>query len=174
MDYFISEATPADSVEISALVNSAYRGDSSRQGWTTEADYLDGQRTSPEDLKKQLSHSTILTLRENAAAEILATVSLERINADEFYLGMLTVKPTLQARGVGRVLLESAEDFARARGAKRMILRVVHVREALIAWYLRRGYTKTGETDPFPYGDEKFGLPKVEGLYFERFKKELD
>lgn len=176
MKYSILPATIHDAEEISKLVNSAYRGDSSRAGWTTEADYLDGQRTNAEIIRSELANPTkkvILCLREEGAREILSCVLVEKIAPEECYLGMLTVKPTLQAKGIGRILLEASEDFARQWGAKRMSLTVVHVRDTLMAWYERRGYERTLETRPFPYGDELFGLPKVDGLFFHVFKKDL-
>jgi GNAT superfamily N-acetyltransferase len=174
--YSIHPATIQDAEEISRLVNSAYRGESSRAGWTTEADYLDGQRTNTEIIRGEISDPSrkiILCLREKPAGEILSCVLLEKISDDECYLGMLTVKPTLQAKGLGRILLEAAETRAREWGARRMSLTVVHVRDTLMAWYERRGYGRTKETKPFPYGDELFGLPKIEGLFFHVFKKEL-
>ncbi len=176
MKYDIRPATNQDAEEISTLVNSAYRGDSSRRGWTTEADYLDGQRTSAELISKDIrdpSKRVMLCLRERAGGEILSCVSLEKRDGAICYLGMLTVKPTLQAKGLGRILLEAAEDYARHWDVDKMILTVVHLRESLMAWYERRGYRRTGETAPFPYGNPDFGLPKVEGLHFIVFEKDL-
>lgn len=200
--YQIVPARPEDADELAVLVNSAYRGDSSRKGWTTEADLLDGQRTNANGLREEIERGdregtrVILCLREVAGESdttslILACVSLERCASAgagagaasgaepgnlgvTCYLGMLTVMPPLQAGGIGRILLEGAENFARERwGARRMILGVIQLREELIAWYERRGYVRTGETKPFPYGNEAFGLPRRTDLHFAMFEKPL-
>lgn len=189
--YRIVPARPEDAGDLAALVNSAYRGDSSRKGWTTEADFLGGQRTSPEALGEEIERGAregkrvILCLREatppaertrpeSRLAPILACVSLERTSDNGCYLGMLTVSPERQAGGIGRALLESAENFARTEwSAKRMILGVIQLRSELIAWYERRGYRATGEIKPFPYGNEAFGLPRRPDLHFVMFEKPL-
>ena len=160
-------------------MNSAYRGDSSRLGWTTEADFLDGQRTDPETLAAELGDSlgqVILCLRNSSGSEILGCVFLQRFDDEKgagCYLGMLTVRPTLQDSGLGKVLLNEAETFARNWGATRMSLGVVHPRDTLMAWYERRGYRRTGETQAFPYGNPKNGIPKRDDLHFIMFEKSL-
>src|SRR5689334_21974809 len=110
-------ATDADLDEIAALVNSAYRGDSSRAGWTTEADYLEGQRTDAERLREQLAATpgaVMLALRDDDGT-LLGSVWLEPRGTDVWYLGMFTIRPDLQARGLGRSLLDESERVARAR-----------------------------------------------------------
>jgi ribosomal protein S18 acetylase RimI-like enzyme len=77
-------------------------------------------------------------------------------------------------QGLGNLLLGEAEGFARERGAHRMRMTVIHLRTALIAWYERRGYRQTGKTKPFPYGDERFGRPLRDDLYFAILEKDLD
>jgi ribosomal protein S18 acetylase RimI-like enzyme len=158
-------------------VNSAYRGESSRQGWTTEADYLDGQRTDPATLARDLAATPgarLLVWREAADGPLLGSVWLEPVGDGEaWYLGMLTVRPDLQARGLGRALLAAAETEAAAAGARRIRMTVVSIRDTLIAWYQRRGYTLTGETRPFPYGDPLFGEPKRPDLQFVVLEKRL-
>lgn len=174
----VRPATPQDATELSRLVNSAYRGDSSRQGWTTEADFLDGQRTDPGWIEEDIAKPgvTILCLRSDGAGPILACVALQ-LFTDEAgracYLGMLSVNPTLQAGGIGKQLMESAEAFARAQGATRMTLGVIQLRHSLMEWYERRGYRRTGATHPFPYGDERFGIPRRDDLHFVLFEKTL-
>jgi ribosomal protein S18 acetylase RimI-like enzyme len=168
----------ADELEaIVALVNSAYRGQSAKVGWAHESDYIDGQRTSLADLEADLAGDTsLLTLRAEASAEILACAIIERLDEPEGavgYIGMVTVKPDLQAGGVGRAMLAAAEDHARAFGATRARMTVVSIRDTLIAWYERRGYRDTGERRPFPYGDERFGKPRVQGLEFAVLEKTL-
>lgn len=169
---------------VSALVNSAYRGDSSRAGWTTEADLLGGQRTDPAALREfmvvgETALDRVLLVHDGAAGETglgrlpEACVQLERRGGDA-YLGMLTVQPTRQASGLGKRLLDAAECWAAAHwGARAIIMTVITQRPELIAWYERRGYSATGETAPFPYGDTRFGEPKRPDLQFIVLRKPL-
>ena len=169
-------ATDTDLDEIAALVNSAYRGDSSRAGWTTEADYLEGQRTDAERLREQLTATpgaVMLALRDDDGT-LLGSVWLEPRGTEVWYLGMFTIRPDLQARGLGRSLLDESERFARARGARTMRISVIQLREPLIAWYERRGFRATGESVPFPYGDERNGIPLRSDLQLLVFEKPLD
>ncbi len=177
----VSPARAADAAEIAALVNSAYRGDTSRFGWTTEADYLDGARIDAARALEMIQYEMgqiILVLRERDDEQlpILGCVYLERnIIAEEpgCYLGLLTVNPKMQDRGLGRVLLERAEVFAREWGAKRMNLGVIQLRGTLMAWYERRGYRRTEIIQPFPYDQPGAGTPKRKDLHFIFFEKDL-
>ncbi len=172
----IAPAADADLEAIADLVNSAYRGDSSRAGWTTEADYLDGQRTDAGSLRADLACKTgsvILALRDAPGGPILGSVWLERDNPECWYLGMLTVNPDLQARQLGRALLAAAEDYIAERGGKYIVMTVINIRDTLIAWYERRGYARTGDTKPFPYDDERFGLPLRDDLAFVVLEKRI-
>jgi ribosomal protein S18 acetylase RimI-like enzyme len=169
-------AVAADLPAIADLVNSAYRGESSRQGWTTEADYLDGQRTDPATLARDLAETkgaVLLTLRDTPDSGLLGTVWLEPVGQGVWYLGMLTVRPDIQDRQLGRTLLASAEAHAAGLGATRIRMTVVGVRDTLIAWYERRGYALTGERRPFPYGDARFGQPRRDDLDFVVLEKAL-
>jgi ribosomal protein S18 acetylase RimI-like enzyme len=169
-------ATDADVDAIAALVNAAYRGESSRAGWTTEADYLDGQRTDPERLRAELAAkpgAVLLALRDDDGA-LIGSVWLEPRGVDAWYLGMFTIRPDLQSRGLGRTLLDEAERFARSRGARRMQMTVIQLRAPLIAWYERLGFRATGETVPFPYGDERSGIPLRDDLQLLLYEKRLD
>lgn len=171
---FISPAAETDLDEVVVLVNSAYRGKS--EGWTTEDDYIGGQRTDGAILRADLAanpEAVLLLLRDEAGGPILGTVWLEPAGGDAWYLGMFTVRPDLQARQLGRGFLERAEAYVRERGAARMRMTVVNVRDTLIAWYQRRGYALTGETQPFPYGDTRFGEPKRDDLLFVVMEKAL-
>ena len=173
----VSVARDTDLDAIATLVNSSYRGESSRAGWTTEADMLDGQRTDPGSLRSDLAArpgAVLLTLRDAPDGELLGSVWLEPKGSGVWYLGMLTVRPDMQARQLGRTLLQSAEEYAAAHGARRMRRSVITLRDTLIAWYERRGYVRTGELVPFPYGDERFGLPQRDDLRFEVLEKSLD
>lgn len=170
-----------EAAAVSALVNSAYRGDSSRAGWTTEADLLGGQRTDPASLQDFIRAGGVAGDRallvhgaaEAGAAAIDACVQLER-RGDEAYLGMLTVRPTLQADGLGRRLLAAAERWAAVHwGSRAVVMTVIAQRMELIAWYDRRGYRATGETAAFPYGDARFGEPRRPDLHFVVLRKAL-
>lgn len=167
-------ATESDLPAVVALVNSAYRGDASRQGWTTEADYLDGQRTDSITLAGDWAAAPdgrMWLLREEG--ELLACVWTEPAGEGVWYVGMLTVRPDQQSRQLGRTMLAEVESKARAAGVARLRMTVVNIRDALIAWYDRRGYRPTGETKPFPYGDERFGIPRRDDLEFVILEKRL-
>ena len=170
-------AGPGDLPAIAALVNSAYRGETSRQGWTTEADYIAGQRTDAGALAADLAanpQARLLVLREEADAPPLGSVWLEPTGeAGTWYLGMLTVRPDLQDRKLGRELLREAEAEAAKLGARRIRMTVIGIREALIAWYVRRGYVLTGETRAFPYEDARIGTPLRRDLDFVVLEKTL-
>jgi ribosomal protein S18 acetylase RimI-like enzyme len=165
-----------------ALVESAYRGDSSRAGWTTEADLLDGQRTDPagvaEVLAGERSRMIVAEAAPGGAAAsgdraIVACCQLEH-RGTHAYFGMFAVRPTLQGGGVGRAVLAEAERVARAEwGVTEMHMTVISARDELIAWYERRGYRRTGELSPFPYGQPRFGVPRRAGLAFELLVKPL-
>lgn len=161
-------ATDTDLPAVVALVNSSYRGETSRQGWTTEADFLDGERTNEAQLREELAAkpgSRLLIRREKSTGEMLACVLLAPGDDGLWHLGMLTVRPDEQDRLLGRQLLAEAETVARADGARRIRMTVVSVRDTLIAWYRRRGYVLTGETLPFPYGDPP---PDLEFVVLEK------
>ena len=167
-------ATAADIDAIVALVNSAYRGDSSRAGWTTEADLLGGQRTDAGEISRLITEddsAILLCFRDD---ELIGSAHLERLDAATAYIGMLVIKPVLQGKGLGRHLLTEAERFAGTEWKTlRMRMQVISLRGELIAYYERRGYKRNGETIPFPATNPRFGLPKVEGLMFEVLEKFL-
>lgn len=155
----IARATLSDVDMLDRLVNAAYRGDSSRKGWTTEADLLDGIRTSPSALTELLQRDDTTVLKCMEDDRMIGCVEL-RQEQGHLYLGMLTVDPMMQGKGTGKVLMHAAEDLARSRGIGRIRMTVITVRHELIAWYERHGYEDTGERKPFPMDDPKFGLPK--------------
>jgi predicted N-acetyltransferase YhbS len=162
-------ATERDIPALDKLVNSAYRGDSSRKGWTTEADLLDGIRTSETGLHEMMAkkNAVILIAEEN---EIDGCVYLEK-QEDSLYLGMLTVKPDLQGKGTGAALMKASELKAKEMGCNNIRMTVITVREELIAYYKRKGFKDTGERAPFPT-DPKFGIPK-QPLEFMVMEKHL-
>jgi len=156
----ISKATLNDVAELTALVNRAYRGEESMKGWATEAHILDGQRIDQDMMTEHLTdvNATILKYT-NEAAEIEACVYLEKKD-HKLYLGMLSVLPRLQAKGIGRQLLDASEQLARELDCDTMAMTVISSRQQLIEWYQRRGYDFTGEVQPF-HAHTRFGVPKV-------------
>ena len=167
----ISIAHVNDIPQISKLVNSAYRGESSKKGWTTEADLLDGIRTDEDSLLKMMQKPGAVILKCcNANKEVAASVYLEK-QSGKLYLGMLTVSPELQSSGIGKKLLQASEKYAVEEGCCGVIMTVISVRHELIDWYKRHGYHDTGKKSPFPK-DVKFGIPKQE-LEFIVMEKEF-
>ena len=153
-------AMSADAPALAALVNSAYRGESSKAGWTTEADLLGGQRVDAEGITATIAKAgSVILLHEQEGAPV-ACVLLERTGED-CYLGMLTVRPTAQSGRLGRRLLDAAEAWVIEHWSSRtMHMTVIVQRVELIAWYERRGYRRTGERKPFPYDDKCFGISR--------------
>ncbi|MEE1786047.1 GNAT family N-acetyltransferase [Streptomyces sp. SP17BM10] len=166
-------ATVADVPALVALVESAYRGDSSRTGWTTEADLLDGQRTDAVAVAEAVGDPDGVVLVAEQDGELLACCQLER-HAGHAYFGMFSVRPGLQGGGLGRSVLAEAERLAGEEwGVTVLEMKVIEQRADLIAWYERRGYRRTGVYTPFPYGDERFGIPRRDDLRFETLTKEI-
>ncbi|WP_422509030.1 GNAT family N-acetyltransferase [Stenotrophomonas sp. GZD-301] len=166
-------ATLADIPALVALVTSAYRGDASRAGWTTEADMLDGARIDPQGLQADIDRprSTILLAEREGRLLACAHVADDQ---GKGYFGMFAVEPTLQGGGVGKQVMEAAEAHAAATWQLDVIqMTVIDIRDELIAFYERRGYRRTGIKKPFPYGDERFGIPKRDDLQFEILEKPL-
>ncbi|MCU1248118.1 MAG: family N-acetyltransferase [Edaphobacter sp.] len=169
-------AFEADYPAIVDLANLAFRGSGANASWNTEAVFIEGQRLNESLLREDLAakpEAQMLTYRDDSDGPLLGTVLLEARKDAVWYLGLLTIRPDLQKRQLGRGLLTAAEDFARARGGRRIRMTVVNVRDTLIAWYRRRGYTLTGETQPFPYGDERFGRPLRDDLHFVVLEKDI-
>jgi GNAT superfamily N-acetyltransferase len=180
-------AHAGDIPAVVALVESAYRGESSRAGWTTEADLLDGQRTDAEAISAVLAGRSSAMLLAEADGQLVGCCQLEQPRPPptsptlsnspftaEAYFGMFAVRPGRQGQGRGRQILEEAERLARDEwSASTMVLSVLAQRPELIDWYERRGYRRTGETRPFPYGNERFGVPKRPDLSFATLAKPL-
>jgi ribosomal protein S18 acetylase RimI-like enzyme len=148
----ITKATLQDIPALNTLINSAYRGETSKKGWTTEANLLEGKRTTEEELTETIqdSKNTILKFTEND--QLIGCVLLVE-KEDKLYLGMLTVSPELQNSGIGKKLLHQAEIHAKKLRLPRIVMTVISVREELVAWYKRNGYVDTGLREPFPESD---------------------
>ena len=187
-------ATLADVSAVVFLVESAYRGDASRAGWTTEADILDGQRTDEIEIREiicgahsrirlaEQSPTTVQILgqdqvpapsQERALPHLVGCVRIENAG-DAGYIGMVSVLPNLQSAGIGRQLLHEAERVIRDElRLPRARMTVIGQRDTLIAWYQRRGYSLTGKQEKFPYGQPRAGTPRRDDLYFEVLEKSL-
>lgn len=155
----VSQATRADVADLNVLVNSAYRGETSKQGWTTEADLLDGLRIDEDMLAKYFEDDAIVILKNtDENGKINGCVYLE-VREPKLYIGMFSVSPLLQGKGIGRDLLQAAETYAKQANLRTLTMTVISIRHELISWYERRGYKATGEIVPF-HTDKKFGDPK--------------
>ena len=173
MNLTFRPATPADIPMLVDLVTSAYRGDASRAGWTTEADLLDGLRIDADRIAADIERPQSVILLGEADGDVVACAHVA-VEDGAGYFGMFSVRPTLQGHGIGRLMLAEAERIAREdllQGAMRMT--VIDVRDELIDYYARRGYRRTGIHKAFPYGDERFGIPKRPDLRFEVLEKPL-
>jgi ribosomal protein S18 acetylase RimI-like enzyme len=171
----LEPASESDYAEIIDLVNLAFRGTGPTASWNIETGIIEGQRLTESLLRDDLAANpgAHLLIHREADGSLLGTVWLEPKQDDVWYLGLLTVRPALQNRQLGRTLLAASEQFAKERGARCIRMTVVNLREALIAWYQRRGYTLTDETKPFPYSDNRFGTPLRNDLHFVVLAKHL-
>jgi ribosomal protein S18 acetylase RimI-like enzyme len=156
----IQQATLPDVPALNELINSAYRGDSAKRGWTNEAHLLDGTRCDEEMLNGFLQEPGTIFLKYLEGDKILGCVKLDK-HYDKLYLGMLTVSPELQGGGIGKKLLKASEEEALRQQCNTVYMTVISVRPELIAWYERHGYVHTGEVKPFIADDPRFGTPKV-------------
>lgn len=171
----IRDAKTADIPALHRLIESAYRGEASRAGWTTEADLLDGQRTDPEELADILADPKQALMAAWRDRELVGCVLIADRGEGTGYFGMLSIRPDLQAGGLGRRLVDAAHAALAERfGARRARIYVFPQRKTLIAWYERLGYRMTGETLPFPHGNPRYGLPRRDDLHFVVLERGLD
>lgn len=171
----IRPAISADLPALHALVESAYRGDTARAGWTHEADLLGGQRTDIPALAAMVDGPDEVILLGELGEALVGCVHLKpAARPGTVYLGLFAVAPDRQAGGLGRKMLVAAEEHAAQNmGAARVEMTVIRQRAELIGWYERRGYALTGEERPFPMDDERFGLPSRRDLAFVVLEKAL-
>jgi predicted N-acetyltransferase YhbS len=154
----VTKAERKDATAITQLINDAYRGDPGSPAWTSEGQYMDGERTAVDDITRLLEQPDTDNFKYCAAnGDIVGFVSLQK-QEQAVYLGLLTVNPQMQAGGIGRHLLEYSEDYTRSNGKAAIVITVINVRQELIAWYVRRGYVPTGKVKHFPKGHNS---PKV-------------
>jgi GNAT superfamily N-acetyltransferase len=158
-EYNIVKAEAEDAERLSELVNSAYRGDYARQGWTTEADLIDGTRTDKDILSATLARPGTTILKYVEHGQIKGCIELI-LEGKDLLLQMLTVDPTLQGKGTGKLLLQAAEQFALKEKCGKIQMSVITVRTELIQWYMRHGYNDTGKRKPFAFDDPRFGQPR--------------
>lgn len=167
----INKATRKDIPQLVSLINGAYRGEGAKKGWTTEADLLDGIRTDAASLEEMIKKNNAVILQSlNENNELQGCVYLEKMES-KMYLGMLTVAPLLQSKGIGKQLLLAAEKYASEQKCVAIEMNVISVRKELIAWYEKYKYYTTGYTKPFP-DNVKFGIPK-QPLEFIVMRKEI-
>lgn len=170
----ISIAIPEDVKELNKLVNSAYRGEESKKGWTTEAEILDGIRIDEQALEILLGRSGATILKSfDRSGTILGTVCLE-VKSHDLYLGMFAVSPVSQGSGIGKSLLSAAEKFAFENNCGRILISVISTRIELIDWYKRHGYVATGNSVAFEQIEGRFGDPKVPAISLIEMEKMLN
>jgi ribosomal protein S18 acetylase RimI-like enzyme len=167
----IMVAGQEDIAALELLVNSAYRGDAARQGWTHESDLLDGQRIDAEEVAAILENANNTLLKYTKNGQILGCVCLER-KGDHMYLGMLTTNPAYQGLGIGKALLQAGESHAAKLGCTVVEMTVITDRAELMAWYERHGYRNTGKLKPFPSDNPKVGKP-LKNLEFVVLEKAI-
>lgn len=168
-------ATMADAGALADLVNAAYRGIGGRCGWTHEAELISGERAKASDVAAVIGDNltAVLMRRHDNPPALVGCVAVEMNDASTCTISMLAVAPEFQTAALGRALLEDAERFAADKGATVAKITVVQQRDALLAWYERRGYRRTGSLEAFPYGDDSVGTPLRDDLRFVVLKKIL-
>jgi ribosomal protein S18 acetylase RimI-like enzyme len=169
MNEKISEASISDIPQLLKLINSAYRGEDAKKGWTHEANLIDGDiRTDENSLKQVIKTPGAAILKYEEEGSLLGCVYLQK-KGDRLYLGMLSVSPDRQAQGIGKKLLDAANDHAKFNHCSVIEMTVISVRKELIQWYERNGYHPTFKREPFP-NDGRFGNPRqqLEFIYLEK------
>jgi ribosomal protein S18 acetylase RimI-like enzyme len=175
----LERVVEADYAAVVELANLAYRGTGKPDGavdasWNVEAGLVEGPRLTEATLREELAEKPeLLVWREVPGGPLMGTVWMQPKVDGVWYLGLLTVRPDVQDRKLGRALLTAAEAYARERGGRRITMTVLSGRDELMGWYERRGYRKTGETQPYPYGDGRHGRPLRDDLHFVVMEKEI-
>jgi ribosomal protein S18 acetylase RimI-like enzyme len=174
-DVFLEAAALQDAGGIALMVNNAYRGRDSAPGWTSEVGVMRGPRSDVATIEELIAagRATVLIARDGAASSVIGCICVEPLDASTWYFSMIAVDPKRQAQGLGKSVISAAENYVLARGARRARMTVVQIRRTLIDWYRRQGYQLTGETEPFPYGDDSVGVPLRDDLHFVVLEKVL-
>jgi ribosomal protein S18 acetylase RimI-like enzyme len=176
----LERVVEAEYAAVVALANLAYRGTGKQDGqadasWNVETGLIDGPRLTEASLREELAERPeLLVWREVPGGPLMGTVWMQNKGEGVWYLGLLTVRPDMQDRKLGRALLAAAETYAKERGGRRITMTVLSGRDVLMGWYERRGYRKTGETQPYPYGDGRIGRPLREDLHFVVMEKDIE
>ncbi len=146
----ISIASYTDINRIKDLLNNAYRGEASKQGWTTEANIIAGDTRTDDNMLKEVMKTpgSVILIYKNDDELITGCVNLQQ-HGDKIYLGMFSVSPKLQGKGIGKHLLFAAEEYASHAQCRAIYMSVISVRTEIINWYKRHGYIDTGERKPF-------------------------
>jgi len=167
-EVFLEAATLQDAGEVSRVVNTAYRGEDSAAGWTSEIGILSGPRSDTAAIEQLIATgtATVLVARNGDARSVIGCICVEALDAATWYFSMIAIDPKRQAQGLGKKVVAAAETYVRARGATRARMTVIQIRRALVDWYQRQGYRPTGEIEPFPYGDDSVGVPLRADLNF--------
>ncbi len=166
-------ALPKQAGEITLLVNSVYRGEGAKKGWTTEADILGGIRITEEKVREIINTENNIIMLAVYENKIIACVHLEK-EGNFCWLGMLSVDVNYQTYGLGKILIAKSEKYVKENfGCDEMKMKVIGIRNELVDYYKRRGYSLTGERVDFITAEETFGEPKIKNLYFEVLSKKL-
>ncbi len=171
----LERVAEADYVAVVELANLAYRGrEGEAASWNVESGLIEGPRLTEATLRAELAEEPeLLVWREKPGGPLMGTVWMQRRESGVWYLGLLTVRPEMQDRKLGRALLAEAENYAKERGGRRITMTVLSGRDVLMEWYERRGYRRSGETKPYPYGDERIGRPLRNDLHFMVMEKDI-
>lgn len=166
----VIKAGLVDAEAISGLVNRAYRPAPGDEGWTHESALVSGNRVTRENVASAIQNSTVLV---GVRGEVLAGCIQIEMKGNAAHIGMLAVDPSLQAGGIGKCLLQRAEEFAvQENRAEVAVLIVIAARRELIEFYCRRGYRQTEEQLPYPI-DAGVGVPVEEAMFLAELKKML-
>lgn len=172
MSLEFSHAVSSDAEALVALINSAYRGDSSRLGWTTEADLLEGRRIDLSGIMELLADLNCIFLVARRNGKLIGSVQLYQ-SEQRVQISMLAVEPGLQNQGIGKKLLLVAEQTAQQRwGIRHLVMDVISLRSELIAFYQRCGYQTTANHQAFPV-NSLLWTAKVQGLQLQQLEKLL-
>jgi ribosomal protein S18 acetylase RimI-like enzyme len=157
-------AVEADVPPLVALIERAYRGPETAGSWVSESHLLKGPRTSNTEISELIAQPDSRFLIAERHGRILGCCLIQRLGTTECssgdigkgsaYFGMFAIDPTDHSTGLGKQILAEAERRVRDLWrSSSMVMTVINLREQLIEYYKRRGYTLTGATMPFPFSE---------------------